>query len=347
VVLPQLQLVNGTDTLGRQMPVGTFNPRTGTLSRFGAQSGTGTGTGTGDSSDVGGLSQSFQKIAQMRQGGAPMDQLLQQVPIDLRDGVSAMIQGRAIPQNMSFKGPARTAAVLWSHAVDPTFDETIIPERTKFATGMAQVSPSSFGGQKILLNTALQHVGDLADVASSLGNTSGPLPTWFPGGASLAHGINSAENTSADQAAKINQLDDIAAKASGEIGKLYSGSAGGGEGEREQTQSRFAGNKTPGELAGALEATRDLISGKLNALQAQRDQVYGSTGENIFPLIDPPTKAALQKIDNAIAKLRGQPSASQPAAGPSQAVAPPAAVLVRQNGHLYQRQADGSYRAIQ
>src|SRR6185503_5032057 len=110
---------------------------------------------------------------------------------------------------------------------------------------------------------------------------------------SVAHLQNNIANSSTTQAGKVNKLSDIAQKLSGEVGKLYSGSSGGGEAERQATADRLSAAKTPEELAGALEASKNLIYSRLDALRAQRDAVYGSQGENIVDFLDPHTKQAL------------------------------------------------------
>lgn len=243
-------------------------------------------------------SQLFDQIATARQQGASQQDLLKMLPNSLQEGVSAMIDGRAVPANLSMRGAARDLTLRLAQEVDPTFDQTKIPERIKFATQMAETTPNSAGGQKQLLNTSLQHLGELSDHLTALDNISG-------GVAQIGWGVNAIGNLLPGGAAVKNSVNTAAQNTSGEIGKLYSGASGGGEREREATAGRFSPNNTPQESAAALETTKAMVLDKLNSLQNQRDQVYGTKGEGIYPLIDPQTKAALQKIDANIAKLRG------------------------------------------
>jgi hypothetical protein len=260
-------------------------------------------------------SQLFDQIEAARQGGASQDDLLQMMPPSLRSGVGAMISGRDIPANLSMRGAARDLTVRLAHAIDPTFDETMIPGRIKFAQGMAETTPGSNGGQKILLNTALQHAAEASDRLVELDNISG-------GVAPVGHAINYLGNQLPGAAGTKTALSDIAAKLSGEVGKLYSGSSGGGEAERQATAGRFSAENLPTESIGALQATKSLILDKLNSLQNQRDQVYGSKGERIYPLVDPQTQAALAKIDANIAKLQGNAPAGQSSAAGTATNAP-------------------------
>jgi hypothetical protein len=313
-VAPQLyqkpQLVDeGQDPLTGRKFHSIYNPNTQQLTEVtpqGAQGAQGMPATT---------QQVFDQIEQARNAGAPQQQLLQAVPNSLRDGVSALLRGGAIPSNLSMRGQARDLAIRFAHAIDPTFDETLIPQRVAFAHGMAQTTPNSFGGQKLLLNTAIQHAGEIADRYLDLHNSNGVL-TGVPGSGMVANAYNAIKNSSSDKGDTTNAINDIAQKLSGEVGKLYSGASGGGEAERQATAGRFSTSNTPQQTIGALEATKSLILDKLNSLQNNRDQVYGAQGENIYPLVDKQTQAALQKIDGAIAKLRSGGEAQQQSGAP-------------------------------
>lgn len=297
---PKLQ-ETGTDPFTGQKSFATFrNGQNPSITAAPIQA-----PGGGRAAPLSTTDQMFNNIEQQKAQGAPPEKLLENVPNSLRNAVDAMIKGKSIPGNFSMRGQARDMAVRLAHAIDPTFDETLIPQRQAFARGMGQTSPSSNGGQKILLNTALQHGAELADALEDLHNTNGPLPDWLPGSGPVANFVNRMKNTSTSQGGAVKRVNETAARASGEVGKLYSGSAGGGETERLNTARDFSQTNTPAESAGALEAFRNLIFGKMNALQTARDQVYGSQGENVFPILDPQTKKALDKIDQAITRLKG------------------------------------------
>lgn len=237
-------------------------------------------------------------IATARAQGASQDQLLQQVPTQYREYVSSLLAGKAIPGNLGRPGPARAAIMTLAHSVDPSFDETALLRRETFARQMGQSTPNSIGGQRILTNTSLGHLGTVAEKASDLGN----VDTWL---APLGQTINAVRGLTTAQQAKVTALNEAADRAAGEIGKLYSGSSGGGVSEREQTRSRFGGSATSASLASALETSRELIHSKIEALQSQYVDAYGP---NAPPLkfLNKEGEAALQKIDAAIAKLRGQ-----------------------------------------
>jgi hypothetical protein len=228
--------------------------------------------------------------------------------------VKAIAEGRQpYPSGFLLKTPFGQWLTTAVGQYEPGLDATLIGQRATFNRQMGSSSPSSVGGQKTLMGTALGHLSELADAASSLGNSSGPLPTSVPGSSYLAHGINRFENTSVEQSAKVNALNDAVQKFAGEVGKLYSGNAGGGVGEREETRSRFSGNLTPQEMAASLEMSKALIQSKLLALENQQDQIFGKNNKARVDFLGENGKAALAKIDATIAKLRGGSSASAPA----------------------------------
>jgi len=207
---------------------------------------------------------------------------------------------------------------------EPGIDSTKINQRKTFNTQLGSTTPTSIGGQKNLMGTSLGHLGEVADAAVSLQNSSGPLPNWIPGSAQVAQGINAVSNTSVDRQAKANALNDAVQKLSGELGKLYSGSSGGGIAEREQTQSRFGPSLTPQAMAASLEMSKALINSKLAALENQQDQIFGPNNPGRTDFLGTNGRAAIAKIDSAIARLRGQQPGAAADTGPPAGVPAPA-----------------------
>lgn len=195
--------------------------------------------------------------------------------------------------------------------IDPTFDATTSRTRAKFNMEFGSTSPSTVGGQKILMGTALGHLGEVADSAAGLHNSDGG------GIAMFGHGANAIKNMTTENAAKANALEDKVAKFSGEVGKLYSGSQGGGVHEREDTRHRMGSTLTSAELASGLEASRDLILSKQKALEDQAVTIFGPDKAAKYDFIGPDGRKSLDKIENAIVKLRGGNGAAPSAATPA------------------------------
>ena len=238
--------------------------------------------------------------------GVTGDDLYKFIPPDQANTVKGMIEGRIPPPNATARSSPRTLQLLnYASAIDPSFDATTWKSRSTFNQQFGSQAPSSIGGQKVLMGTALGHLGEVADSAAKLNNVNGL------GIAKVGHFANYVKNQTTDQAAIANALEDKVAKFSGEVGKLYSGSQGGGVHEREDTRNRLGSNLTAAELAAGLEASKDLILSKQKALADQASTIFGPERSQKFDFIGPEGRDAIAKIDNAITKLRGQePGAS-------------------------------------
>lgn len=232
--------------------------------------------------------------------------LYQYMPPDRARTVQAMIEGRMPPPSTTaMRSPATMQLIDAANAIDPNFDATTWKSRSTFNQQFGSQTPSSIGGQKVLMGTALGHLGEVAESAAKLSNTDGL------GLAKAGHLANYFKNQTTGQAAIANALEDKVAKFSGEVGKLYSGSQGGGVHEREDTRNRLGSNLTSAELASGLEASRDLILSKQKALEDQASTIFGPEGAKKFDFIGPEGRDAIKKIDESIMRLRGQnPSAS-------------------------------------
>lgn len=122
----------------------------------------------GTSSEATGLQGLTQSIADKRASGATTDQLLSQVPTAYQGYIRSLLRGEALPQNMG-RASNRSTIMTIAHAIDPKFDETLIPLRTKTATDYA---PNGQSGRSIVaLNTVQHHIGKLSDDLENLGDT--------------------------------------------------------------------------------------------------------------------------------------------------------------------------------
>jgi hypothetical protein len=272
-----------------------------------ATAGAGGGGGTASASGEGAPSSfrdTMDKIAALGPDATP-EQKLAVVPSDYRNYVAGLNKGESIPANLG-RGKAREGLVMMTKAVYPDFDEQSLPMRTQYARGLAQTSPSSVGGQKNGLNTTVQHLAELSDRYVELGNPKLPDSVGaIPGTGPVMNAANAVHNSSAERRGVVNAINENADRVSGELGKLYAGNTGGGEMERMQTKSRFSPNNNPQETVGALQTTARLLIGKMNAMQAQRDQTFGASGRLVHPIIEPETAKAIDKLNANIVKLGG------------------------------------------
>jgi len=233
--------------------------------------------------------------------------------------IKAIAEGKQpYPTGYLLKTPFGQWLVTALGQYEPGVDATTIQKRATFNRQMGSATPGSVGGQKTLMGTSLGHLAEVADRAVELNNSNG----W--GIAPLGQLMNYAKNkVSTENAAVANALNETVDRFSGEVGKLYSGSAGGGVTERAQTKSRFGESMTPAQAAGALEASRDLILSKLLALENQQDQIFGPDSKNRVDFLGENGRAALAKINEAIARLKGiQPAQATPTTAPQSVTLP-------------------------
>lgn len=307
---PKLQ-ETGTDPMTGQKSFGVWEPGERKLTPIGQGNGP-----TQGGASTGGQDTSLNSFQTALKNGVTGEALYQYLPPGMAQTVKGMIEGRVQPPStIAMRSPTNLALINAANAIDPNFDATSWKSRSTFNQQMGSAQPGAVGGQKNLMGTALGHLAELADKAVDLGNVDTPI-------AAVGQAANAVKNMTTTNAAKVNGLNEAAARFAGEVGKLYSGSQGGGVHEREDTRSRFGGNKTSAELASALETSKELIQSKLEALEQQRRDVFGQNSQ--FDFVGDKGREAIAKIDTAIAKLRGQGSGNSPQsqAAPSQAAPP-------------------------
>lgn len=183
-------------------------------------------------------------------------------------------------------------------------------EKRAYWTELGHTTPSSAGGQAKSFNQGIHHMGKLSNELENLGNVS---VLGIPA-------LSSAANTlrqwwSEDNAAVSDKAHSIGQTVAGEVGKLFSGSVGGGVHERQLTRERFDTVKSPKQLAAALEGTLEMMEGGLTALEGRRDKVLGHGSGVEF--VDPETKETMTKIRDTIDRLRrGEPQPTAAAQKP-------------------------------
>jgi hypothetical protein len=269
------------------------------------------------------------------------DAYLKQFPPEVQSAVKDMIAGRTSPTSNPRRGfvelVQRVARKYGSDIGTPVDDATFAQRRT-YRNQLAQGTPASIGGQRNALNTALGHAADAAEYLAALGNVD---PFGIP---LIARGANIyREATSTEQSGKAQAAREAVDRLAGEVGKLYAGSAGGGVHEREETRNRFRTNMSQPELAGALEAVSHMMGSKLAGLEAQRDEILGPGAADV-QIISEKGRAALEKVNATIAKLRGQ---EPPPAQQQQPTQQPPQQQQPQDQPQQQQRSPPSERAIQ
>jgi hypothetical protein len=241
------------------------------------------------------------------------DEYLGQFSPEVQAAAKSYIRGDVMPtgnaRNNGIANQAKIIAQTYGQQTGTPVSDALYSQRRKYRMELGSNTPSSAGGQGKAFSQALEHFASAADAAEALHNSGGLGIT------DIAHGINRLGAHSTAQADKINKMQGIIQQGAGEVGKLFSGSQGGGVHEREATRSRFSGVASPPELAGAFEGTLETLEGGLQALENRRDQNLGPGAGDDVKFLGPREQQKIDHIREVIARLRGQQGAAAPTPG--------------------------------
>ncbi len=260
--------------------------------------------GGGLSPNIGGLAEGVKNIDSSLIG----DDYLKQFSPEVQAAVKAYMAGETQPTGNPRKGFIQAVKMIaqkvGADKGEPVTDAKFT-EMQNFRRELGKTSPQSVGGQRNLALTSMSHLLEAGKTAEKLQNYNfDNLP------ALLSQGVNKAANVfgSPERSGLIKALAGNAEKYSQEVTKFYAGGPGTG-GERERTSALFNPSNTPIETALVLEKERDLLAGKLDALEAQKQEALGKSGANI-EMVTKEGRKNLQELDELIARLRGKGSKS-------------------------------------
>lgn len=304
-----LQHVMQKDALGGDVPM-TFNPNTGKYHDAAGNEIKADAAAVGSSgASAGVLLAPGVKYDANKSGEEYLAQFSPDVQASVKAYINGDVQPSGNPRAKSIATYAKTVAQRYGQDMGIPVSDALFSERRKYRTELATNSANSAGGQAKAFNQAVEHADALAAKLEKLGNVD---PLGVP---SVSRGLNwTREALSTKQAGIAKEAGTIGQTLAGEVGKLFSGSAGGGVHERELTRKRFDTVNSPAELAGALEGTLETMEGGLKALEQRRDQVLGPN--NNVEFVNKETKEKIARIREAIKRLRGE--------APAAATAPPA-----------------------
>lgn len=298
------------DPLGGSTPV-VFDPNKGAFQDMAGKPVVGTGSGPAGTGGTG----APQLLAPGVKFDATLtgDDYLNQYSPEVKAAVKAYMSGDVMPSgNPRMQGIAnfaKTVATKYGQDMGIPVSDSMFSEKRKYRMELGSNTANSAGGQAKAFNQAVEHADALATQLEKLGNVD---PVGIP---AVSRGLNTArEAFSTKQADVANQARTIGQTLAGEVGKLFSGQAGGGVHERELTRNRFNTVNSPRELAGALEGTLETMEGGLRALEQRRDQVLGPNSNVNF--VNKETHEKVARIRDVIKRLRGEAPAAT-AAPPS------------------------------
>lgn len=235
------------------------------------------------------------------------DAYLSQFSPEVQAATKAYINGDVLPsgnpRQQGIASQAKTIAQKYGADMGIPVSDALYAEKRKYRTELGTNSPNSAGGQAKAFNQGISHLSALADTLEKLDNSNGlGIPV-------IASGINAVrQGTSTTQSALSDEAKTLGQTVAGEVGKLFSGSAGGGVHERELTRERFDTVKSKPQLAAALKATIETMQGGLQALEQRRDAVLGPNSN--VELVNQETRDKIAKIQGVIDRMEGKSSTS-------------------------------------
>lgn len=287
------------DALGAEHPY-SWNPREQTLKPVGSN-----GEGAA-SSAVQGPSLLAPGVQQFNPSLSGEDYLNQFGP-EVKAAVKAYINGDVMPtgnpRSQAIATKAKEIAQKYGQDTGTPVSDTLYAEKRKYRTELGTNSPNSAGGQAKAFNQGISHLSALADNLEKLDNSNG---MGIPAVANVVNSVR--QGTSTQQSAIADEAKSIGQTVAGEVGKLFSGSAGGGVHERELTRERFDTVKSKPQLAAALRATIETMQGGLTALEQRRDAILGPNSG--VELVNQETRDKIAKIQGVIDRLEGKASAA-------------------------------------
>ena len=242
------------------------------------------------------------------------DDYLGQFSPEVQAGVKAYLRGDSLPTGRQQQAQViKQIAQKYGDDVGIPANDQAYYQRKNFVNSLGNTN-TGVGMQVKGFQQGLEHLTELSTKLEKLGNWNGL------GIAPLAHGANYVRGQSVSQADVRKSVDAAAQALAGEIGKLYSGSTGGGVHERAATKALFGTDLSGPEMAGALESTLELMRGGLRTIEQRRDELFpGAEKPRGADFLGSRQQQAMEKVEATIKRLRGGETA--PAAAP----APPAA----------------------
>lgn len=246
------------------------------------------------------------------------DDYLGQFSPEVQAGVKAYLRGDSLPTGRQQQAQViKQIAQKYGDDVGVPANDQAYYQRKNFVNSLGNTN-TGVGMQVKGFQQGLEHLTELSTKLEKLGNWNGL------GIAPLAHGANYVRGQSVSQADTRKSVDAAAQALAGEIGKLYSGSTGGGVHERSATKALFGTDLSGPEMAGALESTLELMRGGLRTIEQRRDELFpGAEKPKGANFLGPQQQAAMEKVEATIKRLRGGEASAPQAAAAAPAVTSP------------------------
>ena len=222
------------------------------------------------------------KILWGKQNGYKPDDLLQFVPDAWRGEIKSLWDGTQSVKDLSTRGAIsegnRSTFLNLAHQMNPSWDENRSEALNTYRKGyMATGTQGTVGFQRQSYDTTLNHLNTVLDSAADMHNSDsivGPAANL----GNRIRGMGGAQGALQDTFdAKTDML-------AGETDKFISGKAAT-EGGTKQYKEKWSRNQTPRQTAAAAEAYLNMVQGKKEALEKERNENFGSAeAASAFPI---------------------------------------------------------------
>jgi hypothetical protein len=224
----------------------------------------------------------------LSQLNATGDDFLKTLPSDRASMVKAMAEGRqGLPAGYSMRSPFAQQLLSDVAQYDPTFDAANLPAR--IATRKAFTSGKQ--GQNITsFNTALGHLGTLAQAAEDLKNT-GSIPLL----STTVNGIKNAISAGSGNP-QVTNFNVAKQAVVDELERAFKGT-GGNVHEIEQWENTLNASRSPEQLRGAIKQAAELLNSRIGAMRDSYNAGMGTTDQPL-PMLNPHASDALAQFES-------------------------------------------------
>lgn len=197
--------------------------------------------------------------------------------------VKALAEGRMnLPNGMAMRSPVGQKLLADTAQYDPTFDVANAPARTAarkaFTSGKQGQNITSF-------NTAIGHLGTLAQNSEKLAN--GNFPIW--------NGIaNAAESATGDP--RVTNFNVAKQAVVDELERAFKGT-GGNVHEIKQWEETLNSSRSPAQLRGAISQAADLLNSRIGAMRDSYNSAMGTTDKPL-PMLNEHASDALSQFQS-------------------------------------------------
>lgn len=194
---------------------------------------------------------------------------LRQFSPEVQAGVRAVVAGKSLPTGrQGLQQAIKMVAQKYGADIGVDVSDQAYFQRKTFGNSVADTK-SGVGLQAKGAQQGLEHFVKLSDTMAKLKLSNGL------GLEPVANFNNWFKSLSTDQQDLIHNANVKGQALAGEMGKLFSGSSGGGVHERAETKKNISNAfQSSKAAAGSLEGVLEMMEGGINSLTQRRDQLF-------------------------------------------------------------------------